>query len=126
MESMSTHPVSLRLCLVLTGLLGTVSAHAVDAGYVDAVQADVAEFSTGEFQAPDGSSWLGAADSEAAQMADLATFSSFLQNKSPGSFIFYRKLPTVYKERLHKDYLATGDLERIKQDIFKYTREAKR
>ena len=62
----------------------------------------------------------------AGQLADLEGFSSFLQSKSPGSYIFYVKLPTEYKERLHQDYLATGDLDRIKADIFKYTREVKR
>jgi hypothetical protein len=54
------------------------------------------------------------------------SISRYIQSKSPGSYIFYKKLPTDYQQRLHRDYLATGDLDRIKQDIFKYTREVKR
>jgi hypothetical protein len=87
----------------------------------------VSEFTTNEFQAPENSKWLGDDDNAAAaEMNDLEGFSAYLQNKSPGSYIFYKKLPKNYQERLHRDYLATGDLDRIKQDIFKYTREAKK
>ncbi|MEJ2455703.1 MAG: hypothetical protein P8103_16320 [Candidatus Thiodiazotropha sp.] len=109
-------------------LMGSVSlqAMALDPGYIEAVEADVAEFTSGEFVPPENSAWLGSASEDTSQMADLEGFSKFLQNKSPGSFIFYKKLPTEYKEQLQKDYLATGDLDRIKDDIFKYTRQLKK
>jgi hypothetical protein len=108
--------------------MGSVSlpAMALDPGYIEAIEADVAEFANGEFVPPENSAWLGSDSEDTSQMADLDGFSKFLQNKSPGSFIFYRKLPTEYKEQLHKDYLATGDLDRIKDDIFKYTRQLKK
>ena len=113
-------------CLLL-GVLHAPSLLAIDSGYIEAVKADVSEFSTKEFIAPVDSSWLGSGDeAAAAELNDLPGFSSYLKNKSPGSYIFYTKLPTDYQERLHRDYLATGDLDRIKQDIFKYTREAKK
>ena len=126
MESLLTRSTALIVGCLLTGLLVSLPALALDDGYIDAIEADVAEFTTKEFSPPAESSWLGSEDGEAAQLADLAGFSSFLQKKSPGSYIFYKKLPTEYKEQLHQDYLATGDLERIKSDIFKYTREVKR
>ncbi len=109
-------------------LMGSVSlqAMALDPGYIEAVEADVAEFTRGEFVPPENSAWLGSKSEDTSQMADLEGFSKFLQNKSPGSFIFYKKLPTEYKEQLQKDYLATGDLDRIKEDIFKYTRQLKK
>ena len=114
--------------ICLGGLLaGSVSltVKAMDAGYIEAVKADMAEFERGAFAPPEGSTWLGTQHSDATQLVDLDGFSQFLQDKSPGSFIFYKKLPAEYKEQLHRDYLATGDLDRIKQDIFKYNRQLK-
>jgi hypothetical protein len=101
-------------------------AFGVDSSYINAIEADVAEFTTNEFHPPADSNWLGNTDSDTTQLKDLNSFSEYLKNKSPGSYIFYTTLPREYKERLHKDYLLTGDLDRIKQDIFKYTREAKK
>ncbi|WP_316365598.1 hypothetical protein [Candidatus Thiodiazotropha sp. CDECU1] len=117
--------IALSCCLSIF-LCQSGKAFGIDAGYIDAVEADVAEFTTNEFNPPADSSWLGSADSESTKLMDLNGFSDHLQNKSPGSYIFYKKLPGEYKERLLKDYLATGDLERVKQDIFKYTREVKK
>ncbi|MBV2095325.1 MAG: hypothetical protein AB2731_09290 [Candidatus Thiodiazotropha sp.] len=122
---------STRICPSLTGCLlvgicayGTV--YAVDPGYIAAVEADVAEFKTNEFIPPADSGWLGSLDSESPQLMDLEGFSVYLQQKSPGSYIFYEKLSMEFKQRLHEDYLATGDLDRIKQAIFKFTREMKK
>ena len=115
--------------ICIGGLLAgsfSLPSEALDTGYIEAVKADAAEFQSGEFVPPEGSGWLGASLSDSIKMADLAGFSEFLQSKSPGSFIFYKKLPAEYKEQLHKDYLATGDLDRIKQDIFKYNRQLKK
>jgi hypothetical protein len=115
---------------ILMASLICASADAADAGYVAAIKADVAEFTTHEFQAPPDSAWIGSGDEasqgEGSQLMDLESFSTFLQKKSPGSYIFYKKLPVEYKEKLRSDYLSTGDLDRIKQDIFKYSREVKR
>ena len=120
--------VLIRYALIsLVGIQGFY-LQAAESDYIDAVEADVKEFSTHEFQAPPGSTWLGSADAALSgiQSGTLDGFSRFLSIKSPGSHIFYRKLPKVYQEQLHSDYLATGDLERIKEDIFKYSREVKR
>ena len=130
MENRVIPMISMRVGLLLAGgLLCTVAA-AADPGYIAAVKADVAEFTTHEFQPPPDSAWVGsgseAGHEGAAQTMDLEGFSAFLQKKSPGSFIFYRKLPKQYQQKLHDDYLATGDLDRIKSDIFKYSREAKK
>jgi hypothetical protein len=122
--------VSIRIRRLLTchlsiGFFLSGTALAVDTGYIDAIEADVAEFTTNEFHPPVDSDWLGNVDSESTQLMDQDGFSDYLRNKSPGSFIFYKKLPGEYKVRLLKDYLATGDFDRIKQDIFKYTHEVK-
>jgi hypothetical protein len=126
MDSISIRSAAIYLGGFLLGQLHSHSALAIDPGYLDAIEADVAEFTSGEFKPPENSTWLGDVNSEEAQLADLEGFSQYLQNKSPGSFIFYKKLPAEYKEQLLKDYLATGDLDRIKDDIFKYARELKR
>lgn len=129
MDEKNSQSVTIHLGLLLTGGLLCASAQAADPGYIDAIKADVAEFTTHEFKPPPDSSWIGsgseASQNGAAQSMDLDGFSAFLQKKSPGSYIFYEKLPLKYKQKLHGDYLATGDLDRIKADIFKYSREAK-
>jgi hypothetical protein len=107
----------------LLGLISIESAYGIDQGYIDAIEADVAEFATHDFQPPAGSKWLGESANELVQLMDLESFSLFLKNKSPGSFIFYEKLPVQYKNQLHNDYRVTGDLDRIKEDIFRYTGE---
>ncbi|MEW8193859.1 MAG: hypothetical protein AB2793_09100 [Candidatus Thiodiazotropha sp.] len=112
-------------CCLLFGICRSGTVFAIDPGYIEAVEADVEEFTTNEFHPPVNSNWLGNADSRSIQLMDLDGFSTYLHDKSPGSFIFYKKLPDGYKQRLHRDYLATGDLDRIKQDIFKYTRDLK-
>lgn len=114
------------LCGLVAGVCLPARAIALDPGYIEAVEADVAEFTTNEFHPPANSGWLGGADSESLAVMDLTGFADYLKEKSPGSFIFYKKLSNEYRERLHKDYLATGDLNRVKQDIFKYTREMKK
>jgi hypothetical protein len=101
------------------------NAYALDQGYLDAVRADVKEFSTHEFEAPADSVWLGGEENQSPQLTDLNGFSDFVRTKSPGSYIFYKKLTDEYKKKLHQDYLSTGDIHRLKQDIFKYTREMK-
>lgn len=126
MNCLSTRSTALGLGGLLIGALLSLPVAALDDGYIDAIKADVAEFETKVFSPPAESAWLGAESGEAAQLADLAGFSNFLRKKSPGSYIFYKKLPTEYKEQLHQEYLATGDIERIKSDIFKYTREVRR
>ncbi|MES9942437.1 MAG: hypothetical protein ABW104_19025 [Candidatus Thiodiazotropha sp. 6PLUC2] len=100
-------------------------AYAMDTGYIDAVKADAAEFSTNEFHPPANSMWLGDDENESSQVVDLQGFSEHIRTKSPGSYIFYKKLTAEYQNKLHQDYLATGDLDRVKQDIFKYTKEMK-
>jgi hypothetical protein len=101
-------------------------AFGIDSSYIDAIEADVEEFTTNEFNPPADSNWLGNTESDSSQLKDLNGFSAYLQDQSPGSYLFYKSLPDEYKERLHKYYLETGDLDRIKLDIFKYTREAKK
>jgi len=106
------------------------TAQAFDKDYLRAIKADVAEFHTHEFQPPKGTdSWListGAATSEqGGQQETLEGFSRFLREESPGSYIFFRKLPLKYKRRVHADYLATGDIRRMKQNIFNYSKQAR-
>jgi hypothetical protein len=126
MVSEPTRMIPFLLFSLITVPFIASQAHALDQGYIDAVEADVAEFTSHEFHPPANSSWLGGKDNDSTQRADQQGFSEFLQSNSPGSYIFYKKLPSNYRMKLHKDYLATGDLDRIKKDIFEYTREMKK
>jgi hypothetical protein len=103
--------------------------HASESEYLDAIKADYEEFTTGMFEIPPDSTWISSLDSqtESHNLAykKLEDFSTFLKEQSPGSFIFYNKLPKAYQSQLHQDYLKTGNLDEIKQSIFKYTDELK-
>jgi hypothetical protein len=122
----STRPILDFNGLVLLLMASMGNAHALNQGYLDAVRADVKEFSSHEFEAPADSDWLGGEENLSSQLTDLKGFSEFIRTKSPGSYIFYIKLADEHKKKLHQDYLSTGDIHRLKQDIFKYTREMKK
>jgi hypothetical protein len=106
------------------------STSAADKEYLDAVEADVAEFTSKVFEISPESPWsvstVANTSDDSTQPSGLEDFSIFIKSKSPGSYIFYKKLTDEYKRRLQQDYLATGDLDRIKSDIFRYTKEMKR
>ena len=106
------------------------SALAAEREYLEAVEADVAEFTTEAFEVSPESPWIVSISTDTsgnpAQSGGLEDFSAFIKSKSPGSFIFYKNLTDEYKRRLQQDYLATGDLDRIKDDIFRYTKEMKK
>ncbi|MCG8015315.1 MAG: hypothetical protein JAY97_03780 [Candidatus Thiodiazotropha sp. 'RUGA'] len=124
----------LKQSLFLLSLLSSLSIgnqlHATQSGYLDAIKADYNEFSSGTFELPPESTWIGSlsTDTDNARLShdDLQDFSLFLKEASPGSFIFYNKLPGQYKDQLHQQYLKSGNLDEIKKDIFKYSREVKK
>ncbi|MCU7810691.1 MAG: hypothetical protein KZQ77_05575 [Candidatus Thiodiazotropha sp. (ex Notomyrtea botanica)] len=129
-KTVRTSLIGLVACLVpVVWLTHGHTVQAADREYLLAVEADVAEFDGHVFEIPSDSPWVGS-DSQApilsgGQNGGLDSFSVFIESKSPGSYIFYKKLPEVYKMRLHQDYLTTGDLDRVKDDIFRYTKELK-
>ncbi|MCU7798063.1 MAG: hypothetical protein KZQ73_14885 [Candidatus Thiodiazotropha sp. (ex Semelilucina semeliformis)] len=128
MEQMIRSVVACQLAFLMIGCLQFDAVQAADSDYLSAVKADFAEFTSSVFEISPDSPWIGSIEDQpesGGALKDVEGFSVFLQSKSPGSYIFYKKLPTDYKERLHRDYLATGDLDRIKDDIFRYTKELK-
>ncbi|MCU7915500.1 MAG: hypothetical protein KZQ65_06255 [Candidatus Thiodiazotropha sp. (ex Gloverina cf. vestifex)] len=128
MGQMMRNVAACHLAFLMIGCLLFDAVHAADSEYLSAVKADFAEFTSNDFEISPDSPWIGSTEEQpesGGALKDVDGFSAFLQSKSPGSYIFYKKLPTDYKERLHRDYLATGDLDRIKDDIFRYTKELK-
>ncbi len=113
--------INLFICLVFS-LPGVASQRE----YIEAIKADVDEFSTGSFDAPeDSASWTGA-DSENLGGSEINTeslesFSDFLKKESPGTYIFYRKLPLEFKKKIFEEYLTLGDIERTKQSVLRYS-----
>ena len=105
-------------------LLCSLSVSAVQQGYIEAIQADVDEFSSGSFQPPAGSSWLGADAVESGgslnRTVSLEAFSEYLQKESPGTYIFYKKIPLVVRKKVLIEYVEIGDFERTKKSIFRY------
>ncbi|MEW8624417.1 MAG: hypothetical protein AB2551_01525 [Candidatus Thiodiazotropha sp.] len=115
---------------LLTGLSLGNQLYAVQSGYLDAIKADFDEFNSGVFEPPPESTWIGSSSTDNSNAGltyeNLQDFSLFLKEVSPGSFIFYNKLPAQYKHQLHQQYLKTGNLDEIKKDIFKYSSEIKK
>ena len=121
---------SLLTLSLLTGLSLGNQLYAVQSGYLDAIKADFDEFNSGVFEPPPESTWIGSLSTDNSNAGltyeNLQDFSLFLKEVSPGSFIFYNKLPTQYKNQLHQQYLKTGNLDEIKKNIFKYSSEIKK
>ncbi|MCG8082714.1 MAG: hypothetical protein JAY73_17040 [Candidatus Thiodiazotropha taylori] len=126
--------IKLKQSLFLLSLLSSLSIgnqlDAAENGYLDAIKADYNEFNSGIFEPPAESTWIGSlsTDTDNARLSHdgLQDFSLFLKQASPGSFIFYNKLPDRYKDQLHQQYLKSGNLDEIKKDIFNYSREVKK
>ncbi|MCG7872539.1 MAG: hypothetical protein N0C81_02325 [Candidatus Thiodiazotropha lotti] len=126
--------IKLIQSLFLLSLLSSLSIgnqlHAMQSEYVDAIKADYHEFNSGTFEPPPELTWVGAVSTDTSNAGlayeNLQDFSLFLKEASPGSFIFYNKLPDQYKDQLHQQYLKTGNLDEIKKDIFKYSSEIKK
>jgi hypothetical protein len=116
------------LFLILMNVNGALFAN--DSDYLEAIKADYEEFDTGVFIPPPGSSWVSTRNNGSGLPSlsheKLEDFSSFLREESPGSFIFFDKLPKQYQTQLHQNYLETGNLDEIKKNIFKYSSELKK
>ncbi|MCG8489134.1 MAG: hypothetical protein MI756_16805 [Chromatiales bacterium] len=121
---------SLLTLSLLTGLSLGNQLYAMQSGYLDAIKADFDEFNSGVFEPPPESTWIGSLSTDNSNAGltyeNLQDFSLFLKEVSPGSFIFYNKLPAQYKNQLHQQYLKTGNLDEIKKNIFKYSSEIKK
>ncbi|MES9981211.1 MAG: hypothetical protein ABW107_21035 [Candidatus Thiodiazotropha sp. 6PLUC5] len=117
--------LALLLCLSFFDQL-----NASEHEYLQAIKADYEEFSSGVFDPPSDSPWISvqgnSTDNNIPSYENLEDFSAYLKKESPGSFIFYNKLPESYKSRLHQEYLKTGNLEEIKKNIYKYSSEVKK
>jgi hypothetical protein len=117
---------------VCGSLLCVQSVVASQQEYIDAIQADVDEFSSGEFNPPEDSTWVGSDLQQAGEIAKqgmgqgLEPFSEFLKEESPGSFIFFNKLPEEVKQKVADEYLEFGDLERTKKSILRYASSRRR
>ena len=121
---------SLLTLSLLTGLSLGNQLYGMQSGYLDAIKADFDEFNSGVFEPPPESTWIGSLSTDNSNAgltyANLQDFSLILKEVSPGSFIFYNKLPAQYKNQLHQQYLKTGNLDEIKKNIFKYSSEIKK
>lgn len=93
--------------------------------YIAAVQAEVDEFTTGEFRLAADSPWRGIVASDNAGPetlsgpAGLAEFDRFLKEAMPGTYIMYARLPTWKKEQIYRSYIDTGDIGKTRDLIYK-------
>ena len=112
----------ITLCLFLP----SIAFSAVDKDYLDAVKQDFAEFKTGEFKAPENSTWMPTGSKASVDGTDsLESFSNFLLKKFPGTYILYKKLNDHQKTSVWQDYVKTGDLGGIRSNIFSLRRSSR-
>ncbi len=93
---------------------------AIDKSYVDAVKADVDEFTSGQFNPPSNSPWVPGTSRKgvaAGTAVHLADFNKILRAKMRGSFIRYQQLPEWQQVQIYQTYEKTGDLDRVKREI---------
>ena len=113
-------PFRVGAFVILACGMSSAAAQALPDDYLAAIKADAKEFATGSFVAPQNSAWVGRGGSKAADdgTASLAAFQSFLKKRFPGTHILYAKLADGDKSTLWKDYVKTGDLGRLRTNIF--------
>jgi hypothetical protein len=90
---------------------------AASEAYIDAVNAEVSEFTTGEFSLSTTSPWIARADS-GASISDVAGFKKFLRSELPGTYILFVRLPEGTQVKIFEDYRDTGDLGKARSDIY--------
>jgi hypothetical protein len=117
---MSIRALSVPRLLVGIAALCGGTAGASSADYLAAVQADVAEFSSGEFVPPTDPAWLGAGHGDAVDdgSASLAAFEDFLKRRFRGTHMLFLGLNEAQRTEVWQDYVKTGDLGGIRTNIF--------
>ena len=111
----------LRLGRLLSAALLFCIPPAVSAAtpdYVDAVTADLNEFSSGKFDTPSSSDWLGSQQGAADGTASMEDFEAFVKSKFRGTYILFVRLSASQKHEIWQDYVATGDLGGIRSNIY--------
>ena len=117
--------LSVRLLGALLSGLGAFPFHQAAAAipdYIRAVEADMAEFSTGSFELDPGSPWISGGETPAGDAADprqLAGFETFLKRQFPGTFLQYRSLSDAKKQQIYQEYVNTGDLGKTRTAILR-------
>ena len=121
---------SILMMIMLSGLWCNLPVIASQQAYIDAIKADAEEFSTGTFNPPVDSPWIAtdpvATDVSKRKGEGLDAFAEFLQAKFPGTYLFYQRLPVEFQHKVHEEYLATGDTDRVKKSVFRYLSDRRR
>lgn len=108
--------LTLATCGVLS-LGGIATVQASPQQYLEAVQADVNEFTSGKFILDPQSPWIARPDSGVG-INDLDGFTAFLRRELPGTYILFVRLPPPTREKIFQEYVNTGDLGKARSDIY--------
>ena len=102
-----------------------VEVQASQEDYLASVTAEVNEFKSGKFDSPAGSPWVVkkvATGDDVGESREVEEFGTMLQDKFPGTFMIYKKLPGWKKRQVYELFTATGDIDKTKAEIFRKTR----
>ena len=105
--------------LTLLGLFASSTAFSLDKSYIEAVKLDLDEFYSGAFRPPEKSAWLPVGAKASADGAgSLASFSSFVKKRFPGTFILFQRLSQEQQTQVWQEYVKTGNLGGIRSNIY--------
>ncbi len=114
-------PLKLRLIALGSLLLPVpLTAVAVDASYLKAIESDVEEFANGRFDNEIESRWVPDSSQRnlaGASVEQFKAFRSLLRKRMPGSYIRFAQLPGWKQTEIMNTYDETGDLKRVKREI---------
>lgn len=107
-----------RLVIALSLYALSCAAAAASSAYIEAVRADVNEFSGMRFALPESNTWQRSAAAENDGTASLDDFEKFVKSKFRGTYILFARLPEWKKTEIWEDYVSTGDLGGIRSNIY--------
>lgn len=112
------------LAAVAAGLALCSARADIDPAYVEVLKAEIREFNSGSFVVPSNSAaWAPEPEVSSAGTSTESIsedqFSEYLRVQLPGTFILYKRLEPGQKEQIFRDYLANGDLGKVRDSVFK-------
>lgn len=124
---MNTARTALRICLPALAplLLAPAPAAADRQSYLEAVAAEVEEFTSGRFPLSADSPWVAAAGpgEGAAEAADpRESFAELIMYNMPGTYRLYQKLSPEQQGAVFEAYSETGDLDKVRGQIMEVLR----
>ncbi len=115
------------ILLATFSVLAPTGVLAASESYIQAVKLDIGEFENDIWVEPPDSEWFPKSQKFSAGRSDsVASFSAFVQDRFPGSYLLFNKLDDNSQNKVWQNYNKTGDLGGIRSDIYSLWKQARR